>query len=240
MMRSFFSLGFVVAFIFVFFDMVEYSIIIAALTSILFWMSYILFPPKIDHTASLEDRVKQRLGVEHMKVWFKKKSSNKVAFGGFAIPVLPLFVTAGFNSSLDRVEVLIHELVHAHYFIYGFQTAAMYMVLAMFKYNIVFSFGALIIFMLIQEYITFNKTRSIAEEFGYKTRKWSGITFLKYVIYYGGWILFVMTCILIGVLVSLIAAVVLFLVGAYIFNLAMVKLAKILNKLDYENAEFYR
>jgi hypothetical protein len=164
----------------------------------LFWLTRIGEERSHGINQSLVDNVKHRLKVEHVVIKIRKKPMKASAFGGFAIPLAPFFVSVGYSSLVDKTEAIIHELVHDNLFIYSFQTAVFYFVLAFVNaaiiiplwWTVLLAFCMVVTFMILQEMVTFYKTNRIAAEFGIRTRVFSGFILAKYVLFYTTWIVF--------------------------------------------------
>jgi len=189
------------------FNKIVLSFFIAIVCSWIFWLTTLFYKgPEIHETDSLLHKIKKRLQVEHVTVKIRKKQMKKVAFGGFAVPLLPFYVSIGWNDAVDKTEAMIHELVHDHYFIYGYQTAVMYVTLMFVMVGVVLKtplsiLGAILVplgFMLFQEYLAFTYTHRVAAEFGIDVREWSYKIFTKYLIYYTCWIGFIASVMYIG------------------------------------------
>lgn len=177
------------------------SAAIALLISICFWLiRFRSVGRHIDDNDSFLDAVKKRLGVEHTIVKLNMKK-NKGGAAGFAIPILPFYVNISNNDEIDTREIIIHELVHVHMAIYGFQVSAFYcfmifMMAAVFFNSIAYGVAAFVLvlfYMISQEIMAFNLTRKIAREFGFESRYFSKNIFIKYFVIYFLWMAFALT-----------------------------------------------
>lgn len=243
--RSVLGFGFIIPFLALFWNVYAAATICFAL-SCMFWITNIGEVRNSDGALSLQDRIKRRLGVEHMVIWMRKKPMKKVAFGGFAIPVMPVFVTAGFNENISKVETTIHELVHAYYFIYGFQSFVLYAFVALVTSvrmnfaGVVAAVGFVICYMLFQEYIAFNLTQKIAVEYGYSVRAWNRYVFIKYVIYYCIWFAMCLGIFFVYFMYSRTTGILVAIAGFLIFNRVMLKISSFFNRRDKQNNKLYK
>jgi hypothetical protein len=146
---------------------------------------------------------------------------------------------------------MVHELVHDNVFIYGFQTALFYLLVAFI--NAASYFGtwdiiiptavALLFFMVIQEVIAFSKTHKIASEFGFEARMVSKNVVAKYIIYYSAWIAFVGLIIFVQAKSgSNLLALAVLVVGAVLLNKVFYYFGKWFNKTfkDVKNNKLYK
>lgn len=244
--RNVLGFGYIIPLVVLLTGRMFWAALICFILSCMFWITNIGASKDIDQSLSLQDKLKRRLGVEHMIIWMRKKPINKVAFGGFAIPIVPIFVAAGFNESIDKIEATIHEIVHAHYFIYGFQSFVLYAFLAVMTsiriswMALFFGVATLIGYMLFQEFITFNMTQRIAKEYGYETRHWTRYTLIKYVLYYTFWFLMIIIILVVYFGFSKTTGILLAILGFLVFNRFMLKVARYFNRRDKQNNKFYK
>jgi arginine deiminase len=131
MMRNVLGYTFLIPFLYYLFTgKAFYAAGMCIIISGMFWLTRVGEEDIIDEKRSFLDQVRQKLHVEHVYVKMRKKPLKRSAFGGFAIPILPFFASIGYSEMIDKGEVMVHELVHDNVFIYGFQTALFYLLVA--------------------------------------------------------------------------------------------------------------
>lgn len=179
----------------------------AALLGFSFLFIVPLMGRKMEHTKgrSLEAKIKKKLGLSFINMNIRRLWSKRV--GGFISPFWPFTLTI--NSRWDtniKKEAVIHEHVHAYYFIYrgyfvkylvglvvvvfSITTILFYIVktesiiVASWISLVVTSFYALCV-LVYNEKITFDKTHEIGKEVNVVTRQWSKGIATRYFIIYG-------------------------------------------------------
>ena len=178
------------------------SAIIAAIISALFIVINFFEKKNVQFKEddSFINTIKKRLGVEHVYVRLNSKKGKNGA-AGFAIPILPAYVSIGSHDEIDRREIIIHELAHVHASVYWFQVSAFYclMTFAMatwffqsFWYGLMAGVS-IVFYMMMQEALAFNITRKIAREQGFESRHFSINIIVKYLVLYSVWISFAFT-----------------------------------------------
>ena len=227
-----------------------YSGAMCLVLSGLFWLTRVGEESDRGINQSLVDNVKHRLKVEHVIIKIRKKPMKASAFGGFAIPLAPFFVSVGYSSLVDKTEAIIHELVHDNLFIYGFQTAVFYFVLAFVNaaiimplwWTVLLAFCMLVTFMVLQELVTFGKTNRIAAEFGFRTRVFSWFILVKYVLFYTTWVVFLGVDIWLMSYVNYVIALLALIVGLWGVNKVFFYLSLWMKKTfkDSKNSKVYK
>jgi hypothetical protein len=133
---------------------------------------------------SFVEKVQRRLGLSFVKVSIAQAKPKRI-IAGFVIPIFPAFVKIRYQNEKIKLEAIIHELCHLHYFIYGFQIAGFLLLVQLgIGINPLIKWSIFVLFLLFQEFLAFNHAHKIGKEFGIDTRKFNNKILFKYVLVY--------------------------------------------------------
>jgi len=180
--------------------------------------------------ASFVEKVQRRLRLSFVKVSIVKAKPKRI-IGGFVIPIIPAFIKVSYQSEKMKLEALIHELCHIHYFIYGFQIVGFLLMVELGKHPAL-KWGMFVLFLLFQEFLTFRLTRKIGKEFGIETRVFEKKIVFKYILVYSTVAsLAYLTLYVLSPLISFPLSIVLFFVAVKTIDLSFWYLFKAIDKI---------
>jgi len=184
------------------------------LSGLIYVLSIYYESQRVGIPMSFVEKVQSRLNLSFVKVSVKK-SKPKTIIGGFVIPIFPSFINIRYKDQAMKLEAIIHELCHIHYFIYGFQIAAFLLVVQIGILAPLIKWPLFVSFLLFQEFLAFRFAHKIGAELGVETRKFSKNILIKYI--------FVYSAVVSAMWISFYVLPVPFLISALIFY-AMVRL----------------
>jgi len=153
------------------------------LSGLIYVLSIYYESQKVGIPMSFVEKVQSRLKLSFVKVTIKK-SKPKSIIGGFVIPIFPSFVNIRYKDTAMKLEAIIHELCHIHYFIYGFQIAAFLLIVEIGILSPLIKWPLFVTFLLFQEFLAFRLAHKVGAELGIKTRKFGKKILFKYILVY--------------------------------------------------------
>jgi hypothetical protein len=133
---------------------------------------------------SFVEKVQRRLGLSFVKVSIAQAKPRRI-IAGFVIPIFPAFVKIRYQNEKIKLEAIIHELCHLHYFIYGFQIAGFLLLVQLgIGINPLIKWSIFVLFLLFQEFLAFRHAHKIGKEFGVDTRTFNAKILFKYILVY--------------------------------------------------------
>lgn len=154
-----------------------------ALSLIITTLSLFYESKPLQHPSFVE-KVQRRLRLSFVKVSIAQAKPKRI-IAGFVIPIFPAFVKVRYRDEKIKLEAIIHELCHLHYFIYGFQIAGFLLLVQLgIGINPLIKWSIFVLFLLFQEFLAFNLAHKIGKEFGVDTRTFNNKMLFKYILVY--------------------------------------------------------